>query len=385
LDAIFAEAYSRWGGRRTLIIPASSDGIDARFSGWLLWYGADIIYSYVELSDKAVEALHEACAPAHLLLHNAGFLKPEQSGYYRPALPIQDLSSLSVLSAFSNRAWGFQGRPTNVKVLNRYGQASGGSFLAENFGFISQSFPNGMFGSPFPDLFTSLTLIDEESLNNRHLGKDVHAEYHTSEEKILEILGGTQNVLTLSNLAEFFAPHLNIRSYPSRGVNVVVGDSVADRLLFWNGYHSYETPDFHQAVSLRLPVAQVGDAQFLKMIRAIVDLRGVRPYDGQQAIELHSIEGFVTKVAELRPQLVSFNGSSFDLPVLRYRAMLNQVAAPGLFTRNYFSRYSEDALDLCDALSSFDGRSKLSLDELSRLLMLGVSQMASTAPTLKKW
>jgi predicted PolB exonuclease-like 3'-5' exonuclease len=34
--------------------------------------------------------------------------------------------------------------------------------------------------------------------------------------------------------------------------------------------------------------------------------------------------GFVNRVAELHPQLVTFNGSSFDLPVLRYRAMTPQ-------------------------------------------------------------
>jgi predicted PolB exonuclease-like 3'-5' exonuclease len=33
------------------------------------------------------------------------------------------------------------------------------------------------------------------------------------------------------------------------------------------------------------------------------------------------ISSFVDRIAELSPQLVTFNGSSFDLPVLRYRAL----------------------------------------------------------------
>jgi len=53
----------------------------------------------------------------------------------------------------------------------------------------------------------------------------------------------------------------------------------------------------------------------------------------------------------LSPQLVTFNGSSFDLPVLRYRAMMHKVSAPGLLERPYFHRYAEDAVDLCDVLS----------------------------------
>ena len=69
---------------------------------------------------------------------------------------------------------------------------------------------------------------------------------------------------------------------------------------------------------------------------------------------------FCEKIAELTPQLVTFNGNSFDLPVLRYRAMVHGVSAPGLSTRPYFHRYTEDAVDLCDPLSSFSPGGKSS-------------------------
>jgi predicted PolB exonuclease-like 3'-5' exonuclease len=82
------------------------------------------------------------------------------------------------------------------------------------------------------------------------------------------------------------------------------------------------------------------------------------------------IRTFVHRIEELNPQLVTFNGNGFDLPVLRYRAMLNRVAAPGLQVRPYFNRYSTDAIDLCDVLGSFGSGSKLKLDELSRFLGL---------------
>lgn len=82
------------------------------------------------------------------------------------------------------------------------------------------------------------------------------------------------------------------------------------------------------------------------------------------------ISAFVEKVGRLRPQLVTWNGHGFDLPVLRYRAMVNRVSAAGLQVRQYFHRYTEDALDLCDVLGSYVQGGKVKLDEVSKILGL---------------
>ena len=86
--------------------------------------------------------------------------------------------------------------------------------------------------------------------------------------------------------------------------------------------------------------------------------------------EKEIISAFVNRIADLTPQLVTFNGASFDLPVLRYRAMVCGVAAPGLTLRPYFNRYTEDAIDLCDVLASFSPQNKASLHELCRVMGL---------------
>lgn len=86
--------------------------------------------------------------------------------------------------------------------------------------------------------------------------------------------------------------------------------------------------------------------------------------------EAELIEAFANRVGELRPTLVSYNGHGFDLPVLRYRAMANLVHAPGLNAIGYFRRYGEEAVDLCDVLSSFDSRARMKLDALCKILDL---------------
>jgi 3'-5' exonuclease len=82
------------------------------------------------------------------------------------------------------------------------------------------------------------------------------------------------------------------------------------------------------------------------------------------------ISDFIERVGELRPQLITFNGHSFDLPVLRYRAMVNRISAAGLQVRQYFHRYTDDALDLCDVLGSYVPGGKVKLDEVSKILGL---------------
>jgi predicted PolB exonuclease-like 3'-5' exonuclease len=93
------------------------------------------------------------------------------------------------------------------------------------------------------------------------------------------------------------------------------------------------------------------------------------PHVGDRT-EKELIQAFVNKIAELKPQLVTFNGNSFDLPVLRYRAMSHSISAPGLAARPYFNRYTEDSIDLCDVLSSFAPQAKVSLHGLCRMMGL---------------
>ena len=100
----------------------------------------------------------------------------------------------------------------------------------------------------------------------------------------------------------------------------------------------------------------------------VVDALGA-PHVGERS-EKGLIGSFVERIATLTPQLVTFNGSSFDLPVLRYRAMTHSIAALGLSARPYFNRYTDDAIDLCDVLSSFMPAGKVTLHELCRVMGL---------------
>jgi predicted PolB exonuclease-like 3'-5' exonuclease len=80
------------------------------------------------------------------------------------------------------------------------------------------------------------------------------------------------------------------------------------------------------------------------------------------------------------PTLVSWNGNGFDLPVLTYRALRHGVQAarywengdgdPAFRWNNYLSRYHWRHVDLMDVLSGFQGRGRVSLNNMAMLLGL---------------
>jgi predicted PolB exonuclease-like 3'-5' exonuclease len=90
------------------------------------------------------------------------------------------------------------------------------------------------------------------------------------------------------------------------------------------------------------------------------------------------IRRFFDGIERYTPQLVSWNGGGFDLPVLHYRSLVHGISAPRYWDtgdddrefryNNYLSRYHSRHLDLMDLLSLYQGRASAPLDELARLL-----------------
>jgi predicted PolB exonuclease-like 3'-5' exonuclease len=86
---------------------------------------------------------------------------------------------------------------------------------------------------------------------------------------------------------------------------------------------------------------------------------------------------FFDGIERYKPQLVSWNGSTFDLPVLQYRAMIHGIAGccywdQGELDRdfkfnNYLSRFHTRHTDLMDVLGGFNNRAWAPLDDLARL------------------
>jgi predicted PolB exonuclease-like 3'-5' exonuclease len=94
--------------------------------------------------------------------------------------------------------------------------------------------------------------------------------------------------------------------------------------------------------------------------------------------EADLIRRFFDGLEQYSPDLVSWNGGGFDLPVLHYRALRHGVAAPRYWEigdedrefryNNYLNRYHWRHLDLMDVLSGFQNRARAPLDAVATLL-----------------
>jgi predicted PolB exonuclease-like 3'-5' exonuclease len=92
---------------------------------------------------------------------------------------------------------------------------------------------------------------------------------------------------------------------------------------------------------------------------------------GEGKDEKAMLEDFSCFVARYNPDLVTYNGRSFDLPVLALRSLRHGVAMSWYYQGRARHRYSEEGhLDLCDMLSDHGAARSVSLDAVARLIGL---------------
>lgn len=133
-----------------------------------------------------------------------------------------------------------------------------------------------------------------------------------------------------------------------------------------DGKNSFPRQPFHKVVAISFLEAEIErdsgqEGYILKDLRS----GGEAGFDEKQLLQ-----GFFTYVERIRPRLVSFNGRSFDLPVLKYRAMVHGISAPWLHKsgdkwNSYSYRYASDwHCDLLDVLSDFGASARVKLNEV---------------------
>ena len=134
--------------------------------------------------------------------------------------------------------------------------------------------------------------------------------------------------------------------------------------------------------------AAVGRSEFLPLYQQRVlviscvfrNAEGLRVHsfvDRDGASEGKVVQTFFNTIEKHVPQLVSWNGGGFDLPVLHYRGLKHGVVAGKYWDmgeddreykwNNYIGRYHMRHLDLMDLLAMYQPRASAPLDAMARL------------------
>lgn len=137
-----------------------------------------------------------------------------------------------------------------------------------------------------------------------------------------------------------------------------------------DGRNAFPRQPFHKVVAISFLSAELqsesGEEAYLMQ-----ELRsgGEEGYGEKQLLQ-----GFFAYLDRYRPRLVSFNGRGFDLPVLKYRAMVHGIPSSALHKLgtkwdSYKSRYSDDwHCDLIEVLSDFGASARVKLNEVCSVM-----------------
>lgn len=149
-----------------------------------------------------------------------------------------------------------------------------------------------------------------------------------------------------------------------------------------------DLPDDKVATAMTFKHSQATGSEFLplhqhRVVAISVALRSgdtfrVWSLGDEDADEAEIVGRFFDGIERYSPDLVSWNGGGFDLPVLHYRALRHGIQAPRYWEHgetdqafrwnNYLSRYHWRHVDLMDVLSGFQPRARARLDEMATLL-----------------
>ncbi len=233
LDGVFADCYDRWGGRFSLFVPCLNGRIADDYWPWLEAYDPDIVYSYVPLSKANVLEVHERLSPSQYMFHELG-REPRLDVFgFKPYYKFSPLSSLSTvfkLARYSPRS----GEGAPVRIIDSWHTEKPSRFLTDNLGTYHHSRGSSIFPQDAAAAACLLTIVSPDNQADCQYG--IPGDLNTIPNEMAAFKEfANKRATSLSMASALFAPKLNIRNGRwSESFNLVVGDTFADRILFWN-------------------------------------------------------------------------------------------------------------------------------------------------------
>jgi hypothetical protein len=297
LDGIFADCYGRWGGRFSLIVPCVSGVISEAYWPWLERFGPDIVYSYVQLSEARVLDLHERLAPNAYMLHERRDMQRTDLFGFKPEFGFSALSSLSLVFKLARYAPAAQtGAP--IKVIDSWFTEHPSQLLTDNFGIYHYSAGGGLFPADAAVAASLISVVSPENKQDRRRGIPEDLLTLPNETAVYEEFAA-RRASALSIMSAQFAPRLEFYVHKwNASLNVVLGETFGDRLLFWNARLLTQAWLDSDLSTLRITSQALEDPAFLTAIGAILRQRNRFGGNGQANITIRSTSASMTQLEE---------------------------------------------------------------------------------------
>jgi len=298
LDEIFQSAFSLWGGRFSLIVPCVDGAPMPSYLPWLRAFDADLIYSYVPMSEKQEERIHEDFYPSELIYHPVG-----DGQQLHPSLPFAPLGIVTMLpwASLPQRFDGERG----VRVVHALGEAEKHPFVVNNCGTNFQ-ITNALrtqlatYGEP-------LILVDpaeQQRLKGYLRDRDATIENVPT---LLHSMANHARDRSQADLSAMAAPRLDLCDHQwSQSFNLVVGNTAADRLFYWNTRSFMPVWRDGSAVDLCVSPRDLENEDFLTALAAFLSRRNHVNGDagnGPHRVSLRSVSMTVEQLTPFKEQL----------------------------------------------------------------------------------
>ena len=286
LDAVFAECFSRWGGRYSLVVPCEGGKPRSAYMPWLEVYDPDVIYVYGEIDEPMIANLQERLGPAYLSKHDVYEDEPRNDSDFRPRMPMDCLTSLSLVPHYARAHPPSAPRP---KFIVDYGPGyPRDRFVDDNFGTPGRSFSSWPLSADLADGLQAITLVPAE-LDPR-FGLRLKGETVCGVVPLLRVMAENRRSLGLAQLAADSTPRVEIGSGVSESLTLVVGDQFADRILYWNLRSHMPNYLGGGFTTLIASPSRLEDDEFFAALVNFIDARNdVQPTHGNRSVELRSV------------------------------------------------------------------------------------------------
>jgi hypothetical protein len=226
LDAIFQCAFSLWGGRFSMIVPCAEGSPLPNYLPWLKAFDADLIYSYVRMSEAQEARIHEDYYPSELTYHPI-----DDPARLRPALPFGPLSVVTVLpwASLPHRFDEARG----ARVIHAFGNQANHRFVINNCGSDFQVL--NALRARFAPYGEPLILAEPEEQQNLR-GHIRNGEATTPDiPTLLQTMATHPRDRSQASLSAMAAARFSLEDPEwGRSFHLIVGNTPADRILYWN-------------------------------------------------------------------------------------------------------------------------------------------------------